>query len=105
MGLMLATGVTISLTFAGAWVGTTEMDIANSFAVFKQANILGLWSVMVPNLDFFLVGARALMMMDFAFFSGPMALLQWFLIMTFGLALMWGFFTIVIGVIQGLWRR
>lgn len=105
MGLIFAAGTLISLTFAGMWVGTEEVAVANAVTVFKQANILGTWSVTVPNITFFLVGAKALMMMDFAFFSGSWALLQWILFMVFGLGLMWGFYTIVIGVIQGLFRR
>lgn len=105
MGLICAAGVMVSLTFAGVWVGSEEVEIANAMTTFKQANILGMWSVTVPNIDFFLIGAKSLIMMDFAFFFGPMALLQWFLFMTLGLALMWGLFTVVIGVIQGLWRR
>lgn len=105
MGLIFAAGTMISLTFGGAWIGTSEVDVVNSLTVFKQANILGLWSVMVPNIDFFLVGAKSLMMMDFAFFTGPMALLQWFLMMVFGIAFLWGFLIVIIGVIQGLWKR
>lgn len=105
MGLILAAGTVISLTFGGAWLGTTETDIANAFTVFKQVNILGVWSVTVPNITFFLVGAKALMMMDFAFFSGSMALLQWFMMLTLGLGLTWGIYTVAIGAIQGLFGR
>lgn len=105
MGLIFATGTVISLTFGGLWVGSEEVDVANAVTVFKQAEILGTWAVTVPNISFFLVGAKALMMMDFAFFEGEMALLQWFLFMTLGLGLMWGIFIVIIGVIQGLFRR
>ena len=105
MGLIFAAGTMISLTFGGLWLGSEEVEVANAFTVFKQANILGIWSVMVPNVSFFLVGAKSLMMMDFAFFEGEMALIQWLLFMTLGLGLMWGIFTVVIGVIQGLFKR
>lgn len=105
MGLVLATGTLISLTFGGAWLGDEEVALANALTVFKQVTILGTWAITVPNPSFFLVGAKSLMMMDFAFFSGEMALLQWFGFMTLGLGLMWGIFTVVIGVIQGLFRR
>jgi len=105
MGLVFAAGTLVSLTFGGAWLGSSEVEVANALTVFKQANILGTWSVMVPNVSFFLVGAKSLMMMDFGFFNGAMGLLQWVLFMTFGLGLMWGFFTVLIGVVQGLFRR
>ena len=104
-GLLLATGTMISLTFGGLWVGDEEVELANAVSVFKQANILGVWSVMVPNVSFFLVGARSLLMMDFAFFGGVWALVQWFLMLTVGLGLMWGFFTAMLGTVQGLFRR
>jgi len=106
MGLLLAAGTLISLTFGGAWLGSYDMGVANSFTVFKQVNILGLWSVSIPNIDFFLSGAKALMMMDFAFFTGPGgSLIQWFFFFIFGLGLIWGFFTVVIGIVQGVLRR
>lgn len=105
MGLVFAAGTMISLTFSGAWLGTSEVEVVNAMAVFKQANILGLWSVTIPNIDFFLVGAKSLMMLDFAFFTGPLAIVQWFMFMTVGLGLLFGFFVIVITVIQSLWRR
>lgn len=105
MGWIFAIGTMISLTFAGAWLGSDEATVADAVTVFKQTNILGLWSVTVPNISFFLVGAKSLMMMDFAFFQGSAGIFQWILFMTIGLGLMWGIFTVVIGVIQGLFRR
>jgi len=105
MGLILAVGTMISLTFGGLWLGDEETAYAEAFVVFKQANILGIWSVTVPNITFFLVGARALLNLDFAFFTAEMAAVQWFLYMTIGLGLMWGFFTVAIGVVQGLFGR
>ena len=105
LGLIFAAGTLISLTFAGLWLGSDEIDVTNTLAVFKQADILGIWSVTIPNIDFFLTGAKALTMMDFAFFEGEMALLQWFFIMTIGLGAIWGFYTIIIGVVQGIFTR
>lgn len=105
MGLLLAAGVLISLTFGGLWLGDEDVETANAFTVFKQVNILGLWSVTIPNIDFFLTGAKHLIMMDFAFFDGSLALLQWFFFFTLGLGVIWGFFTIIISVVQGVLRR
>lgn len=106
-GFVLAIGTLVSLTYAGVGFGTEEVAIASSVTVFKSATILGTWSIMVPNIGFWTLGAKSLMMMDFAFFSNMsgMEVVQWILFMTFGLGLMWGFFSAVIGVIQGLFRR
>lgn len=105
MGLMLAAGTVISLTFGGAWLGAGDVAITNSLTVFKQTSILGLWSIMLPNVNFFILGFKSLMMMDFAFFNGSMALVQWFLMLTFGLGLLWGVYMAIIYVVQGLFGR
>lgn len=105
MGLIFATGTLISLTFGGLWISGEELIVSDALTVFKQANILGTWSVTVPNINFFLVGVKSLIMLDFAFFQGEMALLQWFLFMILGLGVMWGIFIVVISVIQGLFGR
>ncbi len=105
MGLICAAGTLISLTFGGLWLGATETEVTNALTVFKQAEILGTWSVAVPNISFFLVGASALMSLDFAFFGGLMGIVQWFLFMTIGLGMLWGIYTVVIGTINGLFRR
>lgn len=105
MGLILASGVMISLTFGGLWFGSSDVATANAFTVFKQVDILGLWSVTIPNIDFFMTGAKHLIMMDFAFFEGSNALIQWFGFFVFGLGLIWGIFIVVIGIVQGALRR
>lgn len=107
MGFIFAIGTLVSLTFGGVGMSSTETSVVNSLTVFKQANILGTWSVMVPNISFFTTGMKSLMMMDFAFFSNMegMEIIQWLLFMTLGVGMLWGIYTVVIGVIQGLFRR
>jgi hypothetical protein len=105
MGLLLATGTMISLTFGGAWLGNDDIDMANSFNVFKQVNILGLWSVTIPNITFFLVGAKSLVMMDFAFFTGELVIIQWFFFFTLGLGVIWGIYLVIIAIVQGVLNR
>lgn len=105
MGLILAAGTLVSLTFAGGWLTGTEMELQNAVTVFKQANVLNTWSVTVPNVTFLLVGARALIAMDFAFFGGVLQVLQWFLFMTLGLAMMWGLYVVAINTIGNLFPR
>lgn len=100
MGLIFAVGTIISLSFAGLWLGSEEVDVVNSVTAFKQANIAGVWSVTVPNITFFTTGVRALVNLDFAFFDGPMITLQWILYMVLGLGVAWGLFTVMIAVIN-----
>lgn len=105
LGLIFAAGTLVSLTFGGAWYGSSDMEVANTLTVFKQANILGIWSITVPNIEFFITGFRSLLMFDFAFFTGPVVILQWFLFFTIGLGTMWGLYMVIIGVIQGVFVR
>lgn len=102
MGFVLAIGTLVSLTFGGLWLGSTEVGVANSMTAFTQTTILGMWTVMIPNIGFYLTGVAALMSMDFAFFGGGMGALQWILMLTFGLGLTWGIYSALIYVIQGL---
>jgi hypothetical protein len=105
MGLLLAAGTLISMTFGGAWFTSYDLDVVNSFNVFKQVTILGTWSVTIPNISFFLTGAKALIMMDFAFFTGPLQIVQWFFFFIFGLGVIWGIYVIIISIVQGILRR
>lgn len=105
LGFIFATGTLISLTFGGAWLGDTDLEIANTMTVFKQANILGIWSITVPNISFFITGFKSLLMLDFGFFNDSTALLQWLMFFTIGLGTLWGLYTIIIGVVQGVFTR
>ena len=105
LGLLFAAGTVISLTFSGAWLGTGDVEVTNALTVFKQANILGIWTVTLPNISFFLVGFKAIMMMDFGFFQGGLALLQWFFFLVIGTGALWGLYTVVILAFQGLFKR
>ena len=106
LGFIFAVGTLISLSFGSDWLGSADQEVANTLTVFKQANILGIWSITVPNVSFFLTGFKALLLFDFAFFSGSAGgLMQWILYFTIGLGTMWGLYTVVIGVVQGIFTR
>ena len=101
LGLILAAGTIISLTFGGKWLGSSDLDVVNSLSVFKDANILGLWSISIPNVDFFFTGMKSLIMLDFGFFeSGGLMIVQWMMFLTVGLGALWGMYTVIISVVQ-----
>lgn len=108
-GLLFAGGTLISLTFGGSWLGSSDVSIVNSLTVFKEASILGIWSVTIPNVDFFFTGMKSVMMLDFAFFSSEggsgMLLVQWFMMFTVIFGIMWGLFTLIIGVVASRFGR
>ena len=105
MGFELATGLLVSLSFGGLWLGSNEAVLADSVTLFKHANILGVWAITIPNVNFVLVGLRSIMMLDFAFFRGSAEAIRFVLLLSVGFALMWGIFIVVIGVINGLFHR
>lgn len=105
LGFLFFAGTVISLTFAGAWVSSTEVGILNSISGFVSTTILDRWTIQVPNINYVTTGIAALTKMDFAFFGGSLGLLRWLFICTIGAATVWGIFTIVIYSISGLWSR
>lgn len=105
LGLILSAGTLISLTFGGSWLGDDDIAVTNSLAVFKDANILGVWAISVPNIDFFFTGMKSLMTMDFAFFTGSLEIVQWFFLMVISVGVMWGIYTVIISVVQSALGR
>jgi len=105
LGLLLAGGTLIGLTSGGNWLDSSDLSTINSMSVFKDASLFGTWSVTVPNVDFFFTGMKSLMMFDFAFFTGGLQIFQWFLVLTIGLGALWGLYTVVIGIVQGVFSR
>ena len=106
LGLLFAAGTLISLTFFGGWIDDSDLlQMTNSLTVFKDASIMGVWTVSIPNIDFFFVGIKSMMMMDFAFFQGPTEIIGLVFELVLVSGIMWGIFTIVIYIIQGVLTR
>lgn len=101
----MTAGTLISMTFGGGWFGSTDITSINAIAGFRDATIMGSWSVPVPNIDFVTSGLAALVKWDFAFFEGGASLLRWFFVTTIGAGVMWGLFSVVIYTISGLFPR
>lgn len=105
LGWIFAAGTLISLTFGGGWFNSSDVTTLNSMAAFRQASVLNVWSIAVPNIDYALTGLGALMKLDFAFFTGEVELVRWIFIMVIITAVLWGIFSAVIGTASTLWRR
>jgi len=105
LGFITATGTLISLTFGGGWFDQTDINTLNSLSAFRQASVLNVWSITVPNIDYALSGMGSFLKFDFAFFTGPLELIRWFFMTVIGAAVLWGIFTVVIGTASTLWRR
>jgi hypothetical protein len=100
MVLLWIVGTVMSLIIAGQWLGDTQSDVMNQLMVLKIAKI-GVWSVPVPNADFFTFGLAALFAWDFSFLSGSVLLWLFYLLnigMTFVLV------SIFVGVITSIFH-
>ena len=98
-------GTLISLAIGGGWYDTTDVTTLNQLAAIRQANVLGVWSIPVPNLDFVLSGIGAMVSFNFAFFRGELAILQWFMLTVISSAVLFGLFALALGTASTLWRR
>ena len=105
LGLMFAAGTMIGLTLGGGWLGSTDLATVSSLTVFKEANILGLFTITIPNMDFFFTGMQAVTAMDFGFFAGGLELVQFFFLYVFAFGALWGIITVVINVIASRFGR
>lgn len=104
LGLMFTVGTLISLIIAGEWFGTSDVDTINSLTVMRPVDI-SIWTLSVPNLEYFTTGLSRMVTFNFAFFGGAAGILQFLLIMTIGGAVAWGIFVITIGVATNLLSR
>lgn len=105
LAFIFAAGILISLIIGKGWYGSTDLATLNSMAAFRQASVLGVWSIMVPNLDYVLSGLGALMSFNFAFFRGEMQIFRWIFLTVITTGALWGIFVVAIGTATTLWRR
>lgn len=109
LGLLLAGATVIGLSFGGAWLSGDDLATANAMVPFKALSIRigpnSMFELPMINLDFFFSGFKALMTFDFAFFVGPLQILQWFMVLTIGVATMWGLYSVAIWMLQGVFGR
>jgi hypothetical protein len=105
LGLVLAAGLLLSFCLGSLWLNATDVAIINSLQMFSDMSIFGLFHVPIPNLNFFLVGMKALTTFNFAFFTGPMQLLQFIIIIVVVSGIMWGFFSTIIYLGMGLLNK
>ena len=104
LGLIFTAGTLVSMVIAGEWFGSGDVETINSMTVMRPVDI-GIWTLSVPNLEYFTTGLSKMVTFNFAFFGGAAGLLQWLLIMVIGGAVAWGIFTVTIGVASNLLSR
>jgi len=94
----------INRILEGQFITADEVGMLNTLAIFKPTEIFGLFSVPVPNLEFFTSGLKHLVIWDYSFFGGNAAIIQFFLY-SFTAAVAFLLFTITIGVAYQAFNR
>ena len=94
----------ISRMLEGAYFSTTDINIMNQLAVFRDVQILGLFSIPTLNLDFFTQGLPHLLMWDYPFFTGTWNLFRYFLYVL-SIGIVWGILVVFIGVLSNRFGR
>lgn len=62
----------------GVFITTNDVSILNQLTIFRDMSVFGLFTMPVPNLEF-LTGVFHLVKMDYSYFGGNAAFLQFFL--------------------------
>lgn len=104
-GAFLFIGFTIiNRILEGAMISTGEIEVLNQLTVFRTIQVLEMFSIPVPNLDFFTVAIPRLFMWDYAFFGGHGAIIQYFLYSVTAVA-SFGLFVTVVGLLYNYFGR
>lgn len=105
LGLIFAAGTLLSLCLGSQWLGASDVATINSLQIFSNTNIFGIFSVPILNINYFLIGMKNLTALNFAFFTGEMALLQFVLVLVIISGILWGFFSTIIYLGMGLLNK
>lgn len=89
----------ISRILEGAWFSATDVAIMNDLAVFRDIQILGLFSIPALNLSFFTEGLPHMLMWDYPFFGGTYELGR-YILYTLSIGVVWGILVVFVGVLS-----
>ncbi len=94
----------ISRILEGAYFASTDIEILNQLTVFRDVEILGLFSIPTLNLSFFTQGLPHLLMWDYPFFTGTWAFFRYFLYVL-SVGVVWGILIVFVGVLSQRFGR
>jgi len=100
-------GTLLSLMIEGEWYGASEIDIVDSLTGYNIAGLQDTGFMAIPKLGwgFFTHGLPKLLLWDYAFLTGSLSLIRWFMVCIFSTGIVWAVASTFIGAIQGLFRR
>ncbi len=93
----------ISRFLEGAYFSSTDIEILNQLTVFRDVQVLGLFSIPTLNLSFFTQGLPHLLMWDYPFFTGTWAMARYFLYVL-SVGVVWGILIVFVGVLSQRFR-
>ena len=100
-------GTMCCLVIEGSYIGTGELDLANSLTGYNiiQVSGAGIWSIPKLAWGFMTQGLPKLIFWDFNFFQGGYFIVRLFLIMTLSVGVVWGVIQTFLPVAQGILSR
>jgi hypothetical protein len=100
-------GTLCCLVIEGSYIGTGELDLANSLTGYNiiQVSGAGIWSIPKLAWGFMTHGLPKLIFWDFNFFQGGYFIVRLFLIMTLSVGVVWGVIQTFLPVAQGILSR
>lgn len=81
----------------GAFISAADLAMLHSITGYRTFDLLGLFSIPIPNVSFFTTGLIKLVQWDYNFFGGPAAFIQYFLY-SVSAAFMFGLIIILLGI-------
>lgn len=94
----------INKVLEGVFVGASEAAFLNALTVFREVSVFDLFTLPVPNLSFITDGLPRLVMWDYSFFGGPMAIFTYFLYSLTAI-LSFTLFTLILGLLYNYFGR
>jgi hypothetical protein len=94
----------INRILEGAMIASSEMELLNQLTVFRSVEVLGLFSIPVPNLSFFTTAIPKLFTWDYSFFGGNSGIIQ-YLFYSITAAASFGLFIVIVGTLINYFGR
>ena len=94
-------GHILCLMLEGEWLGGSEESIVESLIGFKITSFSG-WEIPKAAVGFFTVGIPNLIMWNYSFLEGPLAIFRISLLFAISVGVVWGFIVTFASFIYGL---
>jgi hypothetical protein len=104
LAFCLLIGNLLCLIMDGAWLGADDVTLMSYMTGMSNLQTASWTAIFTVPFGFFTHGLPRMLLWDFSFFSGNMAIIRWFL-MVFSIGAIWGVSSTFFSSIQGIFNR